>query len=204
MYVVLSSLLFALSSNLDNIVVGIAYGIKKIKIGFLSNLIIGFITSLGTLLSMYAGSYVAKLISPNLANKIGASIIILLGLYFAIQSIISMIKDKKFKELALKDIDDMVDYAVKTDKDESGHIGIKEAFIVAFGLTLNNLGNGIAASITGVDIKLTVIFTFILSIAALLLGSLIGNNVIGKICGKYAPLVSGVLLMLLGAIEMFN
>ena len=204
MYVVLSSLLFALSSNLDNIVVGIAYGIKKIKIGFLSNLIIGFITSLGTLLSMYAGSYIAKLINPNLANKIGASIIILLGLYFVIQSIISMIKDKKFKELALKDIDDMVDYAVKTDKDESGHIGIKEAFIVAFGLTLNNLGNGIAASITGVDIKLTVIFTFILSIAALLLGSLIGNNVIGKICGKYAPLVSGVLLMLLGAIEMFN
>ncbi len=204
MYVVLSALIFALSSNLDNIVVGIAYGIKKIKIGFLSNLIIGLTTSLGTLLSMYAGSYIAKLISPNIANKIGAFIIILLGLYFMIQSIISLIKDKKFKELALKDIDDMIDYALKTDKDESGHIEVKEAFIVAFGLTLNNLGNGIAASITGVDINLTVIFTFILSISTLLLGSLIGNNVLGKICGKYAPLISGVLLILLGALEMLN
>ncbi len=36
----LSALLFSLSSNLDNVVVGTAYGLKKIKIGLLPNLIL--------------------------------------------------------------------------------------------------------------------------------------------------------------------
>jgi len=47
----ISALTFSLSSNLDNMVIGIAYGINKVRIGIISNLIIAFITSTGTFLS---------------------------------------------------------------------------------------------------------------------------------------------------------
>ena len=97
-----------------------------------------------------------------------------------------------------------MDYAEKSDSDNSGTLNIKEAFVVSLGLMLNNLGTGLAASITGVNVSITVICTFILSIALLMLGKSIGHNVLGSICGKYAPLISGVLLIILGIFELIN
>lgn len=204
MMLVLSALLFSLSSNLDNLVVGTAYGIKKIKIGKVANLIIAIVTSTGTFLSMSVGYYISRFLSHNVANFLGAGAIIILGIYFAIQSIIKLINNTKSKELSLKDIDDMIEYAEKSDLDKSGDIDIKEALLVSFGLTFNNLGTGIAASVTGVSIGFTVIFTFIFSIITILLGEAFGNHVIGKVLGKYAPLISGIILILLGIIELFN
>lgn len=202
--IILSALLFSISSNLDNIVVGMAYGIKKIKIPWFPNIIIAFITSLGTFLSMIVGSYISDFLPSSISNSIGATIIILLGVYFLIQSILNIIKQKKSKEIALKDINDMVEYAEKSDLDKSGDISIKESIFVALGLTINNLGNGIAASITGVSIHFTVLFTFILSIVLISSGEAIGHHVIGRFCGKYAPLISGILLIILGLIEILN
>jgi putative Mn2+ efflux pump MntP len=60
-----SAIIYILSSNLDNVVVGIAYGIKKIKIGLVANLILSIITCTGTVLSMSFGIYISKFL-PHL------------------------------------------------------------------------------------------------------------------------------------------
>ena len=204
MALILSALLFSLSSNLDNIVVGIAYGIKKIRIGVITNLIIAVITSSGTFLSMSVGAYIAKFLSHSIANDLGAIVIVTLGIYFLTLSIIKLLNNTTSKELALKNINDMVEYAEKSDLDSSGDISTKEGIFVAFGLTFNNLGTGIAASITGISIQYTVLFTFILSVLSIILGETLGKHILGKILGKYAPLFSGILLIILGIIEFFN
>jgi putative sporulation protein YtaF len=203
MILFLSSLLFSLSSNLDNVVVGTAYGLKKIKIGIIANLIIAIITSTGTFLSMSVGVYISELLPQYIANSFGAGTIIILGGYFVTESIIKLKYNKSSKELALKDIDDMIEYAEKSDLDNSGDIDIKEALLVAFALTFNNLGTGVAASVTGVSIEFTVIFTFILSLLTIKLGETIGSNALGTFLGKYGPLISGILLIMLGVIEFF-
>jgi len=204
MVLILCALSFSLSSNLDNVVIGIAYGIKKVKIGIIANLIIAIVTSTATFLSMLVGSYISKLLTHSIANGLGAIVIIILGLYFVTQSIIKLVNNTKSKELALKDITDMIEYAEKSDLDSSGDISMNEALLIALGLTFNNLGTGIAASITGVSIPITVLSTFILSILAIIFGVTAGNHVLGKILGKYAPLFSGILLILLGIIEFLN
>ena len=204
MALILSALLFSLSSNLDNVVIGLAYGIKKIKIGITSNLIIATVTSTGTFLSMEVGTYISKFLPHAISNILGASVIIILGVYFVIQSIIELVNSSKSNELALKNISDMITYAEKSDLDSSGDINMKEALIVAFGLTFNNVGTGVAASITGVSIQFTVICTFILSILTIIFGEAVGNHVLGKFFGKYAPLFSGILLIILGIIECLN
>ncbi|GFP75316.1 sporulation membrane protein YtaF [Clostridium fungisolvens] len=200
----LSALLFSLSSNLDNLVIGMAYGLKKIKICLFNNLVIAGITTTGTFLSMFVGLFISKFLSNSVANKLGAIIIVFLGVYFVIQSIRKFLNNVNIKDLALKDIKDMVEYAEKSDTDKSGDISTKESFLVALGLTFNNLGTGIAASITGVSIPLTTVLTFILSIVTIMFGQALGSNVIGKLLGKYAPLVSGILLIVLGIIEFIN
>lgn len=126
----LSALSFSLSSNLDNLVVGIAYGIKKVKIGIISNIIIAFVTSIGTYLSMLDGSYISKFLPRSFANAFGALVIIILGIYFIFQSVSKLIYNTKSKELALKNITDMIEYAQKSDLDNSGDINVKEALIV--------------------------------------------------------------------------
>ncbi|MDU1507301.1 MAG: sporulation membrane protein YtaF [Clostridium butyricum] len=204
MAVFLSALLYSLSSNLDNLVIGIAYGVKKIKIGLISNLIIATVTSIGTLISMSVGKFISGFLPISLTNMLGAVIIMLLGLYFLIQSILKLIPKSYSNSLALKNVDEIMDYAEKSDSDNSGTLNIKEAFVVSLGLMLNNLGTGLAASITGVNVSITVICTFILSIALLMLGKSIGHNILGSICGKYAPLISGVLLIILGIFELIN
>ncbi|MBU3175051.1 sporulation membrane protein YtaF [Clostridium estertheticum] len=204
MELILSALSFSLSSNLDNVVIGIAYGIKKVKIGIIANLIIAIVTSTATFLSMIIGVYILEFLPRTAANGLGAIVIIILGLYFVSQSIIKLVNNTKSKELALKDITDMIEYAEKSDLDNSGDISNKEALIIASGLTFNNLGTGIAASITGVSIQFTVISTFILSFLAIKFGEAAGNHVLGKILGKFAPLFSGILLILLGIIEFIN
>lgn len=204
MAVFLSALLYSLSSNLDNLVIGIAYGVKKIKIGITPNLIIATVTSIGTLISMSVGKFISGFLPTSLTNMLGAVIIMLLGLYFLIQSILKLIPKSYSNSLALKNVDEIMDYAEKSDSDNSGTLNIKEAFVVSLGLMLNNLGTGLAASITGVNLSITVICTFILSIALLMLGKSIGHNVLGSICGKYAPLISGVLLIILGIFELIN
>lgn len=204
MSLIISAILFSISSNLDNLVIGIAYGVKKIKINLLDNFVIAFITTLGTFLSMSVGLYITRFISKSMANRLGASILILLGTYFAVQSLRKFLKNKISTDLALKDINDMIEYAEKSDTDKSGDISTKEAFFVALGLTFNNLGTGIAASITGVNIALTLIATFAFSILSMIIGQALGSNYLGKMFGKYAPLASGILLIILGIIEFLN
>ena len=204
MALILSALLFSLSSNLDNIVIGLAYGIKKIKIGVIPNIVIATITSTGTFLAMSVGAYISIFLSHSVSNTLGAGVVIMLGVYFVTQSIIKLVTNMKLKELALKNVAEMIEYAEKSDLDNSGDINAKEALLIALGLTFNNLGTGVAASITGVSIELTVTATFILSILTIIFGQAIGNHVIGKFFGKYAPLISGILLITLGVIEFLN
>lgn len=198
---ILSAILFSISSNLDNIVIGIAYGIKKIKIGFLSNFLIAIITSLGTFASMYLGKFIINFFPPVFTNLLGSGIILLLGLYFLIQSITNF-SNKNIKNISLKNSDSMIEYAKYSDKNNSGHIEIKEAIAVGFGLTFNNIGTGIAASVAGVNILETILFTFIFSMLLITIGFYLGNKIFGKFFGKFAPLISGILLIILGILEL--
>lgn len=200
----LSALLFSLSFNLDNIVIGTAYGIKKIKIGPGANLTIALVTSVGTWGSMFLGKYLSGLLPHPIANALGAGFVILLGVYFVIQSLIKLKKKTHSKELALKNISDMVDYAETSDLNKNGKIELKEAFLVALGLTVNNIGTGIAASISDVNVCLTTVLTFIFSIFTVLAGDFAGRHAFSKLFGKYSPFLSGLLLVLLGIFEFFH
>ena len=205
MTIILTAILFSISSNLDNMVIGIAYGIKNIQIRFLSNILIAFITTLGTFISMHIGNLITQFISINIANMIGSSIIILLGFYFLIQSSINIYhNNQEINMISLKDSNNMLKYAENSDKDNSLYIDIKEVITVGIGLTLNNVGTGIAASIAGVNLFSTLLFTFIFSISFIYIGILLGNKILGRVLGKFSPLISGIILILLGIIEIIK
>lgn len=199
---ILSSILFSISSNIDNLTVGISYGIKKTKIGILSNLIIACITALGTFLSMLIGKIIVKIISAYIANSLGSIILICIGIWFIIDFYIKE-NNKPSYESSKSGYQKLLDNPEIADADKSGYIDVKESIALAFALTINNLGVGIGASIAGLNIFATVFFTFIFSILFLSSGFFIGNSYLSKFFGKFAPLVSGAIVILLGVYEFF-
>jgi putative Mn2+ efflux pump MntP len=63
----LSAVLFAVSSNMDNLVLGLSYGIQKKRIGWRANLLVALISLAGTALSMLLGGGLLLFLPPRWA-----------------------------------------------------------------------------------------------------------------------------------------
>lgn len=184
---ILSSLLFAISANADNFVVALSYGINKIRIGFSSNLLISLITLTGTALSMSLIKIISSPVPENIANLIGSVMLILIGVWTIVKPL-----------LKKTDSDGIIDNPEKADKDNSSTIDARESITLGLALTLNNVGLGIGASITGLNIVLTSLLTFGLSLLMIVVGHFVGSYYLSKVFSKRATIVSGLVIIVLG------
>ena len=194
----LSVFLFSLSANIDSFTVGLAYGMKDIKVDYKSNILIASITSVGTFISMGLGLLTKSFISSEILSVTGCSVLILLGILMIINSF----KNKKQNNQEEPSYTDILVKPHKADKDKSGYIDMKEAVTLGLALSMNNFGLGIGASATGIDIYLTTVFTFILSILCILGGVEFGKRCLSQKLSKYADLISGVIIIFLGLYEL--
>ena len=76
------SLLFGISASLDALLVGISYGLRKVRIRLWQNLVISLVTLSGTCLSVGLGAWLAPLLPGILSRLAGSLILIFLGLYY--------------------------------------------------------------------------------------------------------------------------
>ena len=208
---IIPSILLAFSSSLDSLIIGIAYGIKNIRIKFSINIIIALIVTLGTLLSMVLGAILNKFIPSYICNYIGAILLIVVGLYMTFDFFREQKNLKKNKICTTKEnkdiieslhYDDILTNNKTADINGSGNIEVKEAISLAIALSLNNFALGLGASMSGISIPLTTIFTFIFSIIILILGLKIGNSFLSKIFGKYSDLLSAIIIIAMGVFQL--
>ncbi len=234
----LSSLLLSTSSNVDNFAVAVAYGVKKLKIGIFSNLLIAIVSALGTILSLSVGNVINRYLPAPVANVLGSSVLIVIGIIGIWDTLEREKKKAREKNRAKKMTRSLVaagihssdyletysDAAVmqadttllddiayegfledpaKADLDRSGHIDVKESIAIAFGLTINNLGSGVGAGISGLNIAVTTILTFGCSILAIVVGYFLGDRLTAKMTGISAGVLSGLLMVILGVYEYF-
>ena len=177
----LLALLFTLSSNLDNFVMGLTYGVKNEDIPLSSNIIISFITTFVTYLSMLFGQLITHLVPHKFSNELGSVIFILMGAWFIGSDLLKkqQIAQEKHRDLS-----------------------IKGAIILGFLLSINNIGVGILGSITQLNIMFVVTLTFITGVGLTYAGNNLGDHVIGKVIGKYNDIISGTLLIGLGVLSL--
>ncbi len=201
---ILEVLLLSLSANLDTFTVAISYGIKKVKLCSFTVALVTILTTISTFLSMYFSSYIIKILPIEITSLIGSIILVCIGSYMIIDHfrkkniktrIRNISSDKKLKYL------DLLDEPVRADKDMSGDLSPKECIALSFALSINNLGIGIAASIAGIDIWLNTFFTFLITLLSLVLGLYLGRYCLSNVFGKYAGLISGIIIALIGILE---
>lgn len=184
----LTSTLFSISANIDNIPIGISYGIKKIHVTFLQNIFISIFTAIATFTSMQIGKNVLNFFDIKLANLVGSILLIILGT-IPLAKLFFKRKKRSYEENAF--------YSSKA------LISIKEIIFIIITLSINNIATGIAASITGINALYTAICTLIFGSIFLYVGNHLGKKINNKLVQAYSEIFSSLLLILLGLIEAF-
>ena len=207
---ILSSILLAFIASLDSLIIGLAYGVKKIKISIAVNTFIAIIVTLGTFLSMYLGLLFCKLLNKEIPTLLGSILLIAVSIWMAIDYFIKKKKAHKNFSCCSIDVGNYLDYndIITKDKtadtDGSGAIELKEAIGLAIALTLNNFALGFGASMSGISVPITTTFTFIFSIFMVIIGLKIGTSIFSKLFGKAAPLFSSFIIAIMGLYQIIT
>lgn len=208
-------LLLTISSNADNVVVGIAFGVKGTSVPLTSNLLIAAISGAGTLLSMLAGKTMASFVQSELAAWAGGLMIVGTGVWVLIQEARLLHSagpsrpQRKAEEKAVSDVTVLrrvfmlLDNPCAVDRNQSGRVGLKESLPLGLAVTLNNLVYGLAAGLMGLNPALTTCFVVVFSIFSLWLGLAVGCSLGYRWLGRLAGPVSGLLLIFVGIYSIF-
>ena len=184
---VLPSLLFGISASLDALLVGCALGLQKVPLPVKHNLLISAVTLIGTVISISLGNLLLPLIPGEIATRTGSSILILFGLYYTGKWLVSRWRCREKKKFA-----------------EHRNLTLPQTLALGCALSMNNIGIGFSASITGLPFLPASISTFFCSFGFLTLGSRLGRSVLLQQVGEYADPISGLLLILLGLWQLYH
>lgn len=202
-----ASLLFGISASLDALLVGITYGIRKVRIRLWQNLVISLITLLGTCLSVGLGHRLAAILPGSLSSYAGSLILILLGLYVIIKWIMTFLQNRHRKapsqpQLHKADLE-AIESPLTCAASPVPGLGLPEVLTLSLSLSLNNLSAGLSASLAGLALLPTAVSTFICSVLFLDSGNRLGGNPLLRLAGNAAEPLSGVLLIGLGLVQLF-
>ena len=196
----ISSLLFAISANIDSFIVGMSYGIKKSNIDLLKSTVISLVTLTGTVIAILMGTQISQFLPASSTQAIGCALLIGLGLYYIIKSFFSYIREKiKKAEVKSNECGSGTQNNVPA---KASLLTMKEGLFLGLALSINNFGMGIGASITGLKLLPTAVMSLVVYVIFLYAGNLIGKTKVPHISDQSADFISGLILAALGIYEL--
>ena len=97
----------------------------------------------------------------------------------------------------------LLDNPFSADQDFSRHIDRREALLLGVALSLNNVVNGVAAGIAGLDPMRVTILVCIFSVLTIWAGMGAGIRFGARVAGRSTGVVSGLLLIFIGIYQAF-
>lgn len=199
--------LAALAANADILVVGLTYGLRGIRVGWLSNAWIALLAGLAMLASLLAGATLRALVPPSWAGTAGGAILALLGLqtlWSAYPGRSGPDRDAGSSAPGWKKVLALLAAPEQADRDQSRAIDAREATLLGVALSLNNLAVGFGAGLAHFSWWATPLATAALSFAAFLAGHAAGRRYGRLLPANGAAAAAGLLLMLLGVAQMVH
>lgn len=191
---VLPPLLFGISASLDALLVGISYGIRGIYIKLWQNLVVSLITLAGTCLSVVLGNRLVHMLPDFLWSILGSMVLMAFGIYY--------IGKYGFQKLHCYGPPSACDFKADIPEGTNASPSFAAICILGCGLSANNIGIGLSASIAGLSVWSASLVTLFFSVAFLSLGNRLGKSSLLQLVGNYADLLSGLLLVGLGVLEL--
>ncbi len=223
MFSIVSLLVLALALSLDGFGVGVMYGLRKIRIPFVSVMIISCCSGVMIFLAMQIGVVLSRFLPPGAARTIGGIILIGIGLWAVIQMLRQIHKGqeplpapdqaaaepdpKKVVQIELKRLG-LVIQILRTpsmaDVDRSGVISPYEATLLGISLSLDAFGAGIGAALIGFAPWLTALAIAFASGTFITAGLKVGIVFSDIDWVKRFSVLPGCVLIMIGLLKLFH
>ena len=192
------SLLFGISASLDALLVGISYGLRKVRIRLWQNLVISLVTLSGACVSVGLHAWLAPLLPGILSRLAGSLILIFLGLYYIMKWLSAFLRGRAGASPARPE-------ASICSGEESSPPGLSlpEVLLLSLTLSVNNIGIGLSASMAGLPFVPAAAATFLCSVLLLLMGNRLGRSRMLGLIGHLADPIAGGLLIGLALLQIF-
>lgn len=195
----MAGLLFlVIAVSLDGFSVGLAYGMQRIRIPLSSLAMIMLLSGSIVFISMTLSALIQPYISPDIAEKIGGAILIILGT-FSLWNILYNGQQKAKRE-SLPNIRTILVKPEKVDLDQSGTISLQESILLGIALSLDAFGAGFAAALLNYSPLLTTILIATFSGLFVYSGMNIGRFLAHKKRVRQMIYAPGLLLVAIGLI----
>ena len=207
----LISLLLVSSLCIDSFVASMAYGTSKIRIPFISTIIINLVCTSTLACSLLIGSIFKSFLPGNLPVVLGFLLLMALGIYrlfeYVFKSYISKCSKSDspltFKIFDFQFVLQVYADEIKADFDNSKCLNIKESFYLALALSLDSLAVGVGSSLGSINYIQVLILCFFIGIIAVSFGVFLGRKFAQKLHFEFSWL-SGVLLIVLAIIRILK
>jgi len=205
-------LAFTFSSSIDNLGVGLSYGIRKINVRFDKNILISVICFLMSMAGITFGVWLSKILPGMLPVVIGAVLLCIIGIRIILlakpRKQETSIVDRKNEMQSNNNVQDILRNPEEAHFNKSGEIGWGEAVLLGIALAANALTNGVGAGLLGLSPLVISILAAIGSFITVWLGVKLGSKVadvrIGSFTvGQFGTIISGVMLLIIAFAAFF-
>lgn len=206
--------ILSIAVSLDALGVGLAYGMKKIKIPMKYKLMMAAFSILYTGIAVSIGNIIVKFLPPIVTNFIGSLILAGMGVWLLLQGVFKKTEEetetipecKTVFEWMIKSLGITIQITrnpVSGDVDRSGYIDLKESLLIGAALSLDILGVGLGCAMIGLNIWL-IPFT----VAAAQLLFLSSGLYLGKLLAKrrmrWLDFAPGIILIVIAIMRWFG
>jgi len=190
----------AVTNNLDNVGARLAYSIQGIRISALINFWIAVITFVISFFAVFFGSIISEFLGRQASSIIAMLLLTAIGLWMILEPYIRRqqhgpITDAHENKKSILHILLNPEHA---DMDKSKHIDFKEATLLGFALSINNVGGGVSAGMIGLNSFWVGLLSAVLSFLSLWVGNYVAEAFIKWNITNKATVVAGILLIAIG------
>jgi putative sporulation protein YtaF len=190
--------IIALTNNLDNVGVRIAYSIRGIKIVTAVNVWISAITFLISCMAAYSGSAILAHIGKQSASILTLILLSGIGSYMIYQQYLKRVCQGEFGRHIGKGVCHLFLKPADADLDNSKHIDFKEATFLGIALSINNVGGSVSAGMIGLSPFWVGCLSATLSFLILWAGNYIAEFFVKWNLGNRATIAAGAMLIAIG------
>lgn len=194
--ILLTVMAIGIASNLDNAGVGIAYGLRRIRIAAWANGLISAISGVATLIAGLVGHELTRYVPTSFATWLGAILIIGVGLWVATESLRQKWRQRRHRHINV--VSRILQDPVTADFDHSQTIGLSESLILGVALAINALAGGFDAGALRLGVVVTALTVALFSYGLLALSIMIGRRFAADAWGNRATYIAGILLIMIG------
>jgi putative sporulation protein YtaF len=190
--------IIALTNNIDNIGVRIAYTIRGIKISTLINSWISLITFVISYIAAYSGTVISGYLGKQWSSLLTMILLSGIGSYMIYRQYLKRMCRGEFGQDNKKGICHILLKPENADLDNSKHIDFKEATLLGIALSINNVGGGVSAGMIGLSPFWVGLLSAVLSFSILWAGNYMAEFFIKWNLSNKATIAAGILLIAIG------